>query len=853
MLYAEREVLKPWCVVVVDDSPEDRAEIRRMLLKGSDRRLSFMEGETAEAGIQAVMDALPPPDCIVLDYNLPDMDAPEVLAALVGPDGMPVCPVVVITGGTNREHGRRALRAGAQDYIGKDWTSPDALTRAVENACEIWAMARELRQREDALRLVADRETFRSEFGSATRNLRDESAVKRVASRLLGLYLKANRVLYGEVVGEATLVVGQSYVNGVQQIESSYNLDDYGPRHLLAALKSGQDIVVSDMPGDCAYSEAEKAAYAQMDICANLAIPILKNGKLAAVLGIHQKTPREWTPEDLLIAREIAERTWAAVEHARADMSLLAKEVQLSQMIQIMPSFSAVLVGPTFVFQLANHAYFDIVGRGPEIIGQTILDVFPEIAGQPFPALLEEVYRTGKTFEAKSMPASLRRGPGRSLVDIFVDFAYLPLRGPDGQVSGIFIHGVDRTAEVRVTQQLAGRERELQDNNIELEAAIAIADKANQAKSEFLSSMSHELRTPLNAILGFGQLLEAGKPRLTDSQQARMEHILKSGWYLLELVDQILDLSVIESGSMPVALGPVDIAAVLLECHAMIDLQAHNSDITLRCPTFDRPVWVQADPQHLKQVLINLLSNAIKYNRAGGSIEVTYSHGASARVHISVRDTGDGLSAEKLAQLFQPFNRLGREAGTIKGTGIGLVVSKRLIELMSGTIGADSTVGTGSVFWIALPAAQAPPADAAEVSADAAATPSAPAGVPTRALLYVEDDQASQELIQDLMARRTDIRLLTATDATSGIALARAHQPDLILMDLNLPSMSGWEALRVLQQDSATRHIRVLALTANAMAGDIERGLAAGFFRYVTKPIQINAFMQVVDSALEQP
>ena len=460
MLHFDKEVLKPWCVVIIDDNPDDRAEIRRMLLSGSERRLTFVEAGTAEAGITAVLDAVLPPDCIVLDYNLPDMNAPEVLAALTGPDGMPVCPVVVITGGESREMGKRVLRAGAQDYIGKDWTSAPALTRALENACESWAMARELRQRKEALRLVADRETFRSVFGDATRGLTDEHAIRRVASRMLGVHLRVNRVVYAEVDERGSLLVGESFNHRVQQIEGIYRLKDYGPK-LLGIFQSGESVVASDIQSDGGYSVCEKAAYAQIEVVANLSIPILRNGRLLAVLGVHQNMPRNWTAEEMAIAQEIAERTWSAVEHARAEGKLRAKEVQLSQMLQIMPSFSAVLIGPTFIFQMANQSYFDLVGRGPEIIGKTVIEAFPDVVDQPFPALLEEVYRTGKPFEAKAMLLKLPTGPTGTLVDIFVDFAYLPLREADGQVSSIFVHGVDRTPEMRATHGLRQREREL--------------------------------------------------------------------------------------------------------------------------------------------------------------------------------------------------------------------------------------------------------------------------------------------------------------------------------------------------------------------------------------------------------
>ena len=253
----------------------------------------------------------------------------------------------------------------------------------------------------------------------------------------------------------------------------------------------------------------------------------------------------------------------------------------------------------------------------------------------------------------------------------------------------------------------------------------------------------------------------------------------------------------------------------------------------------------------MKQVLINLLSNAIKYNRTGGTVVVDCIASAPGRIRICVTDTGEGLTADKLAQLFQPFNRLGQEANVEEGTGIGLVVCKRLIELMGGVIGVESTVGTGSVFWIELnltPNRQ-PDAVAAE-----------PAAVPTRRLqadaqlhtvLYVEDNPANLMLVEDLIARRPDISLLTARDGNRGIEIARASRPDVILMDINLPGISGIRALRILAEDPATAHIPVIALSANAMPRDIDKGLEAGFFRYLTKPIKVNEFMETLDVALK--
>ncbi len=391
----------------------------------------------------------------------------------------------------------------------------------------------------------------------------------------------------------------------------------------------------------------------------------------------------------------------------------------------------------------------------------------------------------------------------------------------------------------------------MQEKNAELERAKSVAEKANRAKSDFLSSMSHELRSPLNAILGFAQLMASGLPPPTPRQEANLGQILKAGWYLLELINEILDLALIESGKLSLSLEPIALPDVLLDCQAMMEPQAQKNGIRISFPAVDRACFVEADRTRLKQVLINLLSNAIKYNRAGGTVDVTCSMTPAQRVRISVQDSGEGLSPENLAQLFQPFNRLGRESSAEEGTGIGLVVSQRLLDLMGGDIGVETTAGVGSVFWIELNRAAAPPLAAfANASLAPLQTP-AQQGVALRTLLYVEDNRVNMELVEQLIARRPDMRLLGAADGTRGIALARTHQPALILMDINLPGMSGIEALKILRADPATQRIPVLALSANAMPRDIEQGLAAGFFRYLTKPIKVTDFMEALDMALE--
>jgi len=249
-------------------------------------------------------------------------------------------------------------------------------------------------------------------------------------------------------------------------------------------------------------------------------------------------------------------------------------------------------------------------------------------------------------------------------------------------------------------------------------------------------------------------------------------------------------------------------------------------------------------------VLINLLFNAIKYNKPEGAVDVECTLRPPGSIRISVRDTGAGLAAEQLAQLFQPFNRLGRESGAEEGTGIGLMVTKRLVDLMGGAIGAESTVGVGSVFWIELGLTGAPRLADQKASRAALVPSRVPDGTPLRTLLYVEDNPANLELVEQLVARRADLRMLSAADGALGIEFARTCQPDLILMDINLPGISGIETLKILRADPATSQIPILALSANAGTRDIEKGLEAGFFNYLTKPIKVDQFMNALDAAL---
>jgi CheY-like chemotaxis protein len=389
----------------------------------------------------------------------------------------------------------------------------------------------------------------------------------------------------------------------------------------------------------------------------------------------------------------------------------------------------------------------------------------------------------------------------------------------------------------------------LQEKNVELGIARDIAEKANNAKSKFISSMSHELRSPLNAVLGFAQLMDAETATLTVSQKDSLKQIMKAGWHLLTLINEILDLAKVESGKVSVSEESVPLVEVLIECCAMLEPLAQQRGIKLIAPAINRLHHVRADRIRLKQVVINLLSNAIKYNHSQGSVELCWSESQSGTLRVECIDTGVGLNAQQLSKLFQPFNRLGQENGSEEGTGIGLVMAKQLIELMGGTIGVKSKVGKGSMFWFELMSVS-PNSSVAKV-VEPVHLPPAVLEAKVHSLLYVEDNPENMLLMEQIIEQRSDLRLLKAVSGKLGIKQAKEFLPEVILMDINLPDMNGFEALAILQQDPVTAHIPVIAISANAMSYDIQKGIQSGFFRYITKPFKIDELTSVVDKALE--
>jgi PAS domain S-box-containing protein len=380
----------------------------------------------------------------------------------------------------------------------------------------------------------------------------------------------------------------------------------------------------------------------------------------------------------------------------------------------------------------------------------------------------------------------------------------------------------------------------------ELEQARQSAVAANEAKSEFLSRMSHELRTPLNAMLGFSQLLELDRdPPLSAGQRARVAQIQQAGWHLLEMINETLDLSRIEAGGIRLNSEALDLAPLVTEVLSMLDGEAHKRRIQLQQMLGLNARWVHGDGTRIKQVLINLLSNAVKYNRDGGAVEISSQLNERGMVEIRVRDSGLGLSPDQLAQMFQPFNRLGQEQGNIEGTGIGLVISKRLAELMGGSLHAQSSPALGSTFVLTLPSARA----AAEAAAPATMNSKVHYGRKRR-VIYIEDNPVNATLMQGILAQRPDIALEIYATATEGLAAIHRHQPDLLLLDMQLPDLDGLSVLRRLRAAPLTATLPILMVTANAMQEQNEACRLAGAQDYLTKPIDIPRLLALVDTLL---
>ncbi len=480
-------------------------------------------------------------------------------------------------------------------------------------------------------------------------------------------------------------------------------------------------------------------------------------------------------------------------------------------------------------YEAVNESWCKVVGRSREdVIGRSTSEVW----GSPLQvdAEIARCFAEGVEISAQAVIEMPKIGRRECIVTCY----------PYGQTAGDITHVVIVTRDITA----------LAESQRELVKARDAAESASRAKSEFLASMSHELRTPLNAILGFSQLFVMDEELTNETRECAGE-IERAGHHLLALVDDLIDLARIESGKLDLSLEPVSVACVLSGSLSLIAPIAKKHAIKLIDENSkNMNVTVQADNVRLNQTLLNLLSNAVKYNRPDGSVTLS-SQINDGRIRINIIDTGLGIPVESQARIFNAFDRLGAERGQIEGTGIGLVITRRIVESMGGMIGFSSDVGKGSTFWIEFPVTgsfELPQAEL-EVSKSMQVEGDNP-DRPQPKVLLVEDNMVNRLIVNKLFSARSKLLLLEAETAEDGIVLAKSEKPDLILMDINLPGMDGYEALKVLKKDAETSHIKVVALSANAMTGDDAKGRAAGFDDYLTKPINVQNLFSVIDKMI---
>jgi PAS domain S-box-containing protein len=515
------------------------------------------------------------------------------------------------------------------------------------------------------------------------------------------------------------------------------------------------------------------------------------------------------------------------------DETLRQRDSYLSSIVQVIPVHLWTFDGNNYTF--INRSWFDFTGQHQDV--DMNIELWTAVLHPDDRAkAIEDWNEHWANKKEHENYFRLRRHDG-----VYRYFFSKVLPVLDAQ--GVFSHFQGFTLDIT----------ERKKNELALLAAQIEAERANKAKSSFLTSMSHELRTPLNSILGYAQLLQQNTG-LSAVQHEQVDEILSGGNQLLQLIKEILDLAQIESGHMTLTMEPVEVDAAVRQCLQQIQTLAARQDISLAY-TEQPGCAVQADPARLRQVLLNLISNAIKYNRPGGSVRIAVQGQGAHRLRLVVSDAGAGIAPERLPELFQPFNRLGAEGSAIEGAGVGLSIARRIAELMGGTLEVASEVGVGSSFWIELersamesPCAEPMPepeaTDATDPEGEEAVT-LAPAMTPGGAMhtvLCIDDNPPNLRLMVQLLGRHPNIQTLSSTDPQTGVAMALAQRPTLILLDINMPGMDGFAVLKVLQGASALAGVPVVAVSANAGAKDIARALDAGLSEYLTKPLDLAQF-----------
>jgi signal transduction histidine kinase len=700
--------------------------------------------------------------------------------------------------------------------------------------------------------------------------------------RLLGAQSAALRLLRPDGSLEAIALAGKATAFATIRSVVPSGFGNIG-----RAVLEGRPVWSADVRTDAAISPATRRENVESGILANLAVPLRMRGRVIGALSVGSSVPRAFSETEIGLLLSFADHAAIAIHHTQTQEAMARQ----AERLRIMHQIDRALIAEQAPLAIAEA----VVGPLRELLGlpRVIVNLFDLEAGEVewLAAAGRRRVRAGPGIRYSLQLAgdieALRRGEpqvidvhtlgpmpeARALLASGVNvYLVVPMIAGDvligsvslGDTAGPF--APDRVAiaqEVaaqlaiamaqaklheRVTRQAAELERRVDERTQALRAATAEADRANRAKSEFLSRMSHELRTPLNAVLGFAQLLEmdALSPRQIES----VGQILRAGRHLLGLIDEVLEISRIEAGRLRLSVEPVPVDHTLRQAIELIRPSATGQRVAVWAEPVDERLHVLADRQRLQQVLLNLLSNAIKYNRPAGTVSVACEAVAGGgRLRITVTDTGEGIAPDKLERLFTPFDRLGAEASPIEGTGLGLALSKTLVEAMGGVIYVRSRPGLGSSFGVELSLVPAPGTVEDAVVARREPSPVTGPGQP-RTLLYVEDNLSNLRLVESVLTRRPGVTVLSAMQGRVGLDLAAAHRPDLILLDRHLPDMAGDEVFEQLRADPRTCDIPVVMLSADAIPSGMRSLLDAGVRAYLTKPLDVHALLGVIDDTL---
>jgi PAS domain S-box-containing protein len=770
----------------------------------------------------------------------------------------------------------------------------------------------------------------------ALRPLSDPDAVQATANRLLGEHLRANRVAYFEIAG-ADYVVDRDYADGVESLVGRYPVASFGAS-LLEAFRAGRTVVEEDATVEPGRPEIERAAFAAIRVRGHVDVPLVKAGAFVAGMTVHFRDPRAWTAEEVALVEQTAERTWAAVEQAQAEEGLRASEARLAEIFRHAPSFMAVLSGPDHVFERVNDRYLELID-GRDVVGLPVRAALPEVEGQGYFEMLGQVYRTGEPFTGTGSPVTLARG-GR-LEERILDFAYQPIRGAGGAVTGVLVQGIDTTQRKRAEAALRERDERLQlavaiarmgtfeidlatdavtvnepgrdiygwadtrttfaqvqthyhpddrdevmrqvgaaldpagPGMFEVEQRIIRTDDAvrwlrvrgraifegegaarravlcigayldvtdqkeaeeqlrdaDRKKDDFIALLAHELRNPLAPIRnGLNVLRLAG----ADQEAARetREIMERQITHMVRLIDDLLDVSRINRNKMELRLSRMTLAeavnSALETARPIIDAGGHELSVSIP----DRPIYLEADLTRLAQVFSNLLTNSAKYTRHGGKIWLTAER-RGGEVAVAVRDTGIGIPAGALGNIFDMFSQVDRSVERATGgLGIGLALVKGLVEMHGGAVAAASGgEGQGSTFTVTLPVAANPAAPTTAPRAN---------GQPEvrRRILVVDDSRdGANTLARMLRLMGNDVR--TANDGLEAIEAASEFRPEVVLMDVGMPLLNGLDATRRIREQEWGGEMTIIALTGWGQEGDKERSRAAGCDGHLVKPVSL--------------